>query len=186
MENFSLSTGCLNVHFARMGVPIFNKDVFRFARWLYANKLQIMSDTGLRIEVIHPVLTTSAPRNFRQLEERVLKWCEIKNELYNGQAGLQLSINSTSESQRDEMFRCMQIRLDDLSKIAERLPEPKSRKYCLNFAYATNFEIDSKHLSSFSCARSLRFITMILAEQIVFKLSEDTKVINHIENQRMT
>jgi len=138
----------LNLHFARMGEPIFNEAVFEFSRWLYASKRQIASDTGLRIEVIHPVLSTSLPRKFKRLEERILEWCEIKNDVYNGQAGLQFSINATSEEQRDEMFGGRQIRLVDLAKIAEKMPEPKSRKYCLNFAYATGYEIDAKLLVS--------------------------------------
>ena len=58
-------------------------------------KRQIHSDTGLRIETLHPVLTTSLPRKFKLLEERILEWCYVKNDLFNGQAGLQFSINST-------------------------------------------------------------------------------------------
>ena len=45
---------------------------------------EVVEKTGLRIEVIHPVLTTSSPRKFKNLEERILEWCEIKNEVYNG------------------------------------------------------------------------------------------------------
>ncbi|MDX1535166.1 MAG: hypothetical protein R3346_00135 [Candidatus Spechtbacterales bacterium] len=138
----------LNLHYARMGDPIFNVAVFEFSRWLHANKRQIAEDTGLRIEVLHPVLTTSLPRKFTKLEERILEWCEIKNEIYNGQAGLQFSINSTSEEQRNEMFSGMQLRLADLAKIAEKMPDPVSRKYCLNFAYATDFEIDADLVAS--------------------------------------
>lgn len=132
----------LNLHFARMGEPIFNENVFEFSRWLYANKLQIHADTGLRIEVIHPVLTTSSPRKFAKLEERILEWCSIKNDIYNGQAGLQFSINSTSDEQRSKTYADMQIKLDDLAKIGEKMPYPISRKYCLNFAYATGNEVD--------------------------------------------
>lgn len=138
----------LNIHFARMGDPIFNKDVFRFASWLYASKQEIKEDTGLSIEVIHPVLTTSLPRGFKELERRLHKWCYIKNGIYNGQAGLQFSINSTDEDQRTEMFGGMQTHLDVFADIANGLPEPISRKYCLNFAYASDFEIDAKLLVS--------------------------------------
>lgn len=134
----------LNLHFARMGDPIFNKDVFEFSRWMYANKRQIAIDTGLSIEVIHPVLTTSLPKRFRLLEERILEWCEIKNEVYNGQAGLQFSINSTDEAQRSEMYSGMQLSLEELSVIASKMPMPVSRKYCLNFAYSTDFIIDAQ------------------------------------------
>jgi 23S rRNA (adenine2503-C2)-methyltransferase len=134
----------LNLHYARMGDPIFNQAVFDFARWMYANKRQMAEETGLRIEVIHPVLTTSLPRKFRSLEERIMQWCEIKNEVYNGQCGFQFSINSTSEDQRSEMFRGMQLPLADFSKIADRMPYPQSRKYCLNFAFSTDFIIDAR------------------------------------------
>ena len=135
----------LNLHYARMGDPIFNEEVFKFSEWLIKNKRYI-ADLGLRIEVIHPVLTTSLPRKFKQLEERILRWCEIKNDLYNGQAGLQFSINSTNEDQRTEMFGDQQLHLTELAKIASKMPNPVSRKYCLNFAYSTDFEIDAAFL----------------------------------------
>lgn len=133
----------LNLHFARMGEPIFNEAVFDFAEWVFHNKRQIHKDTGLRIEVFHPVLTTSLPRKFKKLEERILRWCSIKNDLYNGQAGLQFSINSTNHDQRHEMFGGMSLSLEELSVIGRRLPDPISRKYCLNFAFSTDFEIDA-------------------------------------------
>ena len=102
----------------------------------------------MRIEVLHPVLSTSLPRKFPKLEERILEWCDIKNEIYNGQAGLQFSINSSDERQRTKMFGGQQLHLEDLAKIGEKLPEPIGRKYCLNFAYSTNFIIDAKKLAS--------------------------------------
>jgi len=136
----------LNVHFARMGEPIFNENVLLFGEWIYRNKHQIRKDTGLRIEVIHPVLTTSSPRKFVHLEERLIRWCDIKNNLYNGQAGLQLSINSTSDDQRSLTYNDMQIKLEDLARIADKMPIPVGRKYCLNFAYATGNEVDGDKL----------------------------------------
>ncbi len=138
----------LNLHFARMGDPIFNNAVFDFAEWVIASKDEIRRDTGLRMEVFHPVLTTSLPRKFKRLKENILRWCDIKNQLYNGQAGLQFSINSTSEAQRSEMFSNMQLPLDNLAYIADKMPDPISRKYCLNFAYSTDFEIDAARLRS--------------------------------------
>ena len=143
----TLYTERLNLHFARMGDPIFNQQVFEFAEWIYSNKQEIHESTGLRIEVIHPVLTTSLPSNYGPLEERLQHWCDIKNETYNGQAGLQFSINSTCDEQREEMFGGMALDLDSFSKIADRLPAPLSRKYCLNFAYSTDFLIDAKRIA---------------------------------------
>jgi len=136
----------LNIHFARMGEPVFNSAVFRFSEWLIAAKREIYNDTGLRIEVIHPVLTTSLPRMFGKLEERILEWCDIKNNVYNGQAGMQFSINSTNEEQRKQMFNGMSLTLEEFSVIAAKMPLPVSRKYCLNFAFSTDFEIDAAKL----------------------------------------
>lgn len=136
----------LNIHFARMGEPIFNPDVFDFSRWLYNNKREIEIDTGVKIETLHPVLTTSLPKKFKHLEDRILEWCDIKNNVYNGQAGLQFSINSTCEIQRSEMYQGMQLSLTDLAKISDKMPAPTSRKYCLNFAYSTSFTVDPEKI----------------------------------------
>ena len=133
----------LNLHFARMGEPIFNDAVFTFAEWMHIHKRKIKQDTGLSIEVIHPVLTTSLPRKYSRLKEKILRWCDIKNNLYNGQAGLQFSVNSTSDEQRAKMFSGMSLTLEELARIADEMPEPLSRKYCLNFAFSTDFELDA-------------------------------------------
>lgn len=138
----------LNIHYARMGEPIFNYHVFELSKTLAKNKASIQEMLGLRIEVIHPVLTTSLPRNLKQLEQRIIEWCEIKNFNFNGQAGFQFSINSTNEEQRKKMFGGLSLTLPEFAKIAERMPVPISRKYCLNFAYSTDFEIDAKYLTS--------------------------------------
>jgi len=137
----------LNIHFARMGEPIFNEAVFKFSEWLFENKDLFQLETGLRTEVIHPILTTSLPRSYKKLKPQLLHWASIKNHVYNGQAGLQLSINSTNETQRSQMFNNMQLELNEVSKIAKDLSNPISRKYCLNFAYSTDFEIDAKKLT---------------------------------------
>ena len=136
----------MNIHFARMGEPIFNDAVIEFSEWLYKNKREIKKETGLSIETLHPVLTTSLPRKYKNLKQKILTWCEIKNNLYNGQAGLQFSINSTSEEQRSDMYQGEQLSLEELSKIAMEMPLPVSRKYCLNFAYASGYEVDGEKL----------------------------------------
>lgn len=136
----------LNIHYARMGEPIYNDAVFEQAEFLYKHKGLLQALWGLRIETLHPVLTTSLPRKFKKLEENILRWCDIKNEVYNGQAGLQFSINSTNEEQRTEMFQGLQLSLEDFSKIADKMPMPTGRKYCLNFAYSTDYEVDGEKL----------------------------------------
>ena len=138
----------LNIHFARMGEPIFNDAVFEFAEWLYNNKRAIKSETGLSIETLHPVMTTSLPNRLKGLQQRLFNWCSIKNGLYNGQAGLQFSINSTDQNQRDVMFGGSSLTLSEFANMACLLPEPIGRKYCLNFAYSTDYTIDGKVLAS--------------------------------------
>ncbi len=133
----------LNLHFARMGDPVFNDEVFEFSRWLAESKRQLHKDTGLRVETLHPVLTTSLPKKYKRLGERIYDWAYIKNVDFRGQAGLQFSINSTDEGQRSAMFGDQQLHLEDFAAIVRALPEPISRKYCLNFAYSTDFIIDA-------------------------------------------
>ena len=137
----------MNIHYARMGEPIYNDAVFEHAVWMYNNKRKLKEDLGLSIETLHPVMTTSLPKKFKKLENNILRWCEIKNDVYNGQAGLQFSINSTCEEQRTEMYQGLQLSLEDLARIADKMPEPVSRKYCLNFAYATDYEVDGKRIA---------------------------------------
>jgi len=141
-------TDRLNLHFARMGEPILNNEVFIFTEWLHNEKVTFQHETGLRVETLHPVLTTSLPRRFKNLEFMLHSWCGIKNRLYKGQAGLQISINSTNEDQRTKMFGGESLTLAEFAKMAEHFKDPLSRKYCLNFAYSTDFEIDAKLLAS--------------------------------------
>ena len=130
----------------------------------------------MRIETIHPVLTTSLPKKFKKLEEKLLEWCDIKNNTYNGQAGLQISINSTNEEQRDDMFNNCSLSVQDFSVIADKLPNPIGRKYCLNFAYSSNFEIDAKKLSNlFSPEKWMIKITPIHNNQECRKNGYETK-----------
>ena len=73
-------------------------------------------------------------------------WCKIKNTVFHGQAGLQLSINSTNEEQRKQMFKGKALSLKEISEIAKELPKPIGRKYCLNFALADGYETDGEKL----------------------------------------
>jgi 23S rRNA (adenine2503-C2)-methyltransferase len=79
-----------------------------------------------------------------------------------GQAGLQISINSTDEGQRQQMFGGEAITLQDFSAMADDFKDPLGRKYCLNFAYASDFEVDaSKLIRLFSPEKFMCKITPI-------------------------
>jgi len=140
-------TDRLNIHYARMGEPIYNPAVFEFTKWLDYCKAEVQQYSGIRIETMHPVLTTSMPRRFKHTADRLHDWVYIKNSTYRGQAGLQISINSTNEDQRQAMFAGESLTLQEVAAICEDFPMPISRKYCLNFAYSTDFEINAEYLA---------------------------------------
>lgn len=136
----------LNLHFARMGDPGYNDAVLDFTEWLWRGKRDLARQTGLTIDVLHPVFTTSSPRKVKKLQDRLHRWVQIKNDLYNGQAGLQLSINSTSDAQREDMFAGKAMTLADIAAMVADLPDPVGRKFCLNFALASGYEVDAERL----------------------------------------
>ena len=126
------STKRLNIHFARMGEPTFNSGVLVAAE-LFHRFLQ-------PAHMIHPVVSTMMPRQNKKLTEFIFEWMMIKNDLYEGNAGLQLSINSTSEGERHRQFNGNALTLADIAEIMSGLT-PVGRKITLNFAVA-NYEID--------------------------------------------
>ena len=135
-------TDRFNVHFARMGEPTFNFAVLGFAK----NTLRNLVSKHIKAKTIHPVISTMLPKSNKRLEEFLLEWCYIKNEVYNGEAGLQLSINTTDNEQRNEQFGGMSLSLEEISKIADKLPMPKGRKYTLNFAVTSQTVLNAKEL----------------------------------------
>ncbi len=130
----------LNIHIARMGEPIFNPNCI-------GAMSVIMSKYKDRFDTIHPVLSTSLPWLPITTPELLESWVSFKNEICNGEAGIQLSINSTNEKERDEMFgdRGGQYELSELSEIASKWPLPVGRKYTLNFALA-GYTINAERL----------------------------------------
>lgn len=143
-------TDRLNIHFARMGEPVFNSvNIFDFSRFL-ADKRDFQRTTGLAVETIHPVFTTMCPKSPGNALtiDAVNHWVHIKNNAFNGQAGLQLSINTTSQQKRDEMFNGKAMSLVDIAEMGNNLPDPLGRKYCLNFAILKDTEIDPHLLAS--------------------------------------
>ena len=131
----------LNVHYARMGEPTFNKDVIKSAMHIK----NIAEQESLKA-LIHPVISTMMPKNNKKLKSFLHDWCDLKNNFYAGDAGLQFSINSTSDKQRNDMFSGNSLFLNDISSIVKGLPTPKGRKYALNFALADGYEVDAGYL----------------------------------------
>jgi len=120
------STERLNVHFARMGEPTWNQNVIECAMrlWPWCDEFHV-----------HPVVSTMMPCRNRNLRSFLVQWMQVKNLLFDGNAGLQLSINSTDENERLDIFRDNALSLESISEIMGGL-RPKGRKITLNFAVA--------------------------------------------------
>ena len=124
----------LNVHFARMGEPTFNFDVIKTAKI-------IGEITKGMFDEYHPVVSTMMPKNNKRLEEFLFDWVALCYE-WKGGVGLQLSINTVNEEDRDKMFNGNSLSLSDISEIAGLLPYPIGRKYTLNFAVTSKSDLD--------------------------------------------
>lgn len=122
----------LNVHFARMGEPSWNPNVLDCAKWLKDH-----IDPEYKC---HPVVSTMMPKNNEWLKTFIHTWMRLKNRVYKGEAGLQISINSTNEKERDYLFNNNSLRLDQIAKIMDGVIVT-GRKITLNFAIA-EYEID--------------------------------------------
>ncbi len=132
-----------NVHFARMGEPTFNTNVLDFAEF----DLRDIVNQYIKADTIHPVVSTMLPKGNNNLEQFILRWCNIKNEVYKGEAGLQFSINSTDNIQRNTQFNNMSMQLEDIALLANKLPKPIGRKYTLNFAVTKDTILDAYRLN---------------------------------------
>ncbi len=133
------TTKRLNIHFARMGEPTFNPNILDATKWL---KTHIDPEYK-----IHPVVSTMMPRKNEWLKTFIHTWMRIKNRLLQGEAGLQLSINSTNEKQRDRMFNGNAHTLEGIAQIMEGII-PSGRKITLNFALA-DYEINPQVLLNY-------------------------------------
>jgi len=129
----------LNIHFARMGEPTWNPNVLDATKWF---KEHIDHEYK-----IHPVVSTMMPKNNQWLKVFIHTWMRIKNRTLDGNAGLQLSINSTNENERSTMFSNNAHSLMEIYKIMEGIV-PYGRKITLNFAVA-GFEVDGKKLREY-------------------------------------
>jgi 23S rRNA (adenine2503-C2)-methyltransferase len=82
-----------------------------------------------------------------KLQLILLDFCDLKNYGYDGEAGLQLSINSTDEEQRQFLFGGQSLTLEEISEITKSLPKPEGRKYTLNFPVTKETILDPVRLS---------------------------------------
>lgn len=133
----------LNVHFARMGEPTFNLDVITATKIIgeYANEV---------FDEYHPVVSTMMPKSNKNLIPFLSEWTDLmKTATWNGGLGLQFSINTLDEEDRNRMFRNKSLSLAEIGKIIDDLPMPVGRKYTLNFAVTSKSNLDVALMNKF-------------------------------------
>ena len=137
----------LNVHFARMGEPTFNPDVITAAVIM---ENIAMSGNTVTFDEYHPVVSTMMPKSNKYLEDFLQRWVRVGG-VYGGDDGfgLQFSINTLNETDRNKMFRNRSRSLWEIADIIERLPAPKRRKYTLNFAVTSKSDLNPARMNQF-------------------------------------
>ena len=131
----------LNVHYARMGEPTFNPNVITSAEFIA--QMLMSKNSDVTFDTYHPVVSTMMPKSNKNLKEFLHKWVTT-GFVYGGEDGfgLQFSINTLNENDRNEMFRNRSLSLQEISNIIKELPYPKKRKYTLNFAVTSKSNLD--------------------------------------------
>lgn len=138
----------LNVHYARMGEPTFNPNVITSAE--YIAKMLGDKNSDVTFDEYHPVVSTMMPKANKNLKEFLHKWVET-GFVYGGEDGfgLQFSINTLDEDDRNAMFRNRSMSLQEISDVIRELPMPKKRKYTLNFAVTSKSNLDVELMNKY-------------------------------------
>lgn len=131
----------LNMHYTRTGEPTFNPAVIQSARLIADMVRPPFSD--VQFEEYHPVVSTMCPKDNAGLLDFLMRWVKT-GFIYGGKDGfgLQFSINTLNEDDRNTMFAGMSLPLDEISRLIYKLPEPKGRKFTLNFAVTEKSDLD--------------------------------------------
>lgn len=133
----------LNVHYARMGEPTFNFNVIESAKVIgeFANN---------HFKEYHPVVSTMLPKDNKRLEEFLLEWTKLmRDNNWNGGLGLQFSINTLNEEDRNKAFDNKSLSLQEISDLSKKLPDPVGRKYTLNFAVTSESNLDVDKMNKY-------------------------------------
>jgi 23S rRNA (adenine2503-C2)-methyltransferase len=126
----------INLHYARMGEPTWNEAVIDSAYYLKG----MFDRMGWGF---HPVVSTMMPNGNKNLFIFLRKWIELKNR-FGGEAGLQVSINTTDEDMRKRaMPQASNIWATHC--LLGEIVELKGRKIALNFAL-TDAPVDAEKL----------------------------------------
>ena len=148
----------LNIHYARMGEPTFNIDVIRsailchdiFGKYTYIpNNVSPCAEFAM-FDEYHPVVSTMMPKSNKNLVKFLTDWV-CSGYMYGGEDGfgLQFSINTLNEEDRNRMFRNKSLSLAEISDIIKQLPAPKKRKFTLNFAVTSKSDLNPEIMDKY-------------------------------------
>lgn len=138
----SIRTGRFEADFTRMGEPCLNPAVIRFIESGLREHVAVRVDA----EMVYPTLSTMMPREGKT-GECLREYCRVKNEVYDGNADLHITICSTDETVRRKVFRNLSMTLEEISGIAATLPPPGGSKYALSFPVSRASVIDAEVIS---------------------------------------
>lgn len=169
----------LNVHYARMGEPTFNPNVITSAKLI----AQMLSDTDsdIHFNTYHPVVSTMMPKTNKYLKDFLFKWLETGFK-YGGEDGfgLQFSINTLDEEERNEMFRGYSLSLKEIGEIIDILPMPKKRKYTLNFAVTSKSNLDVDLMNKYFDKRKC-IVKITPIHETVEAVNEGYEIVNNFD-----
>ena len=134
----STHTRYFGVDFMRMGEPVLNNAILDFIEFELIKLVRSKVDA----DVIVPTISTMLPRNKALVADYLQRYCRIKNEVYDGNAELQLSICTTDDNIRKSIYQNMTLSLAEIAEIGASLPIPKGDKYRLNFPVTNDSVID--------------------------------------------
>ena len=98
----------------------------------------------------HPVVSTMCPKGNKNLQNFLTDWV-LAGYKYGGEDGygLQFSINTLNEEDRNIMFQGMSLSLEEIGNLINLLPQPKRRKFTLNFAVTSKCNLNPKLMNKY-------------------------------------
>ena len=135
----------INVHFARIGEPTTNPNVLDATIYMAGYFKQKKWGFHPVVSTMMPVRHASEPDY--KLVSYINRWMYIKNEILEGNAGLQLSINTTDEKARERLFGGWSLPLVSIGNMMKDV-KVVGRKIALNFAIS-EYPVDGSVLSKY-------------------------------------
>ncbi len=162
----SAHTKIFEVDFTRMGEPTLNPHVNEFIETVLREHIA----QKVEAEIVYPSISTMMPKE-PNVAKHLQDFCRIKNEVYDGNADLQISMDTTDEALRKKLFHGLSMSLDSIAEVAKTLPLPKGKKYALNFAVTKDSVIDASVIDR-----------LFDKEKFLIKLTPLHKTFNAIDN----